>query len=55
MLLETTGIVKRKIAAKKSLAQIKKEGLPEEWKSWGTGFIKTEAWIETLYRSFTRK
>jgi glyoxylase-like metal-dependent hydrolase (beta-lactamase superfamily II) len=55
MLLETTGIVKRKIVAKKSLAQIKKEGLPDEWKSWGSGFIKTDAWIETLYRSFTQK
>jgi cyclase len=55
MLLETTGIVKRKIAAKKSLAQIKKEGLPEEWKSWGAGFVSTDRWIETLHRSFTRK
>lgn len=55
MLVETTGIVRRKVRARKTLEQIKKEGLPEEWKPWGTGFIKTDIWIEILYRSFTRK
>ncbi|HEX8746709.1 MAG TPA: MBL fold metallo-hydrolase [Pyrinomonadaceae bacterium] len=53
MLLETTSIVRKGMAAGKSLEQIKKEGLPEEWKAWGTGFIKTEQWIETIYRSFS--
>lgn len=52
MLVETADIVRKRIAAGKSLEQIKKEGLPEEWKSWGTGFIKTDQWIETIYRSF---
>jgi hypothetical protein len=37
------------------LEQIKKESLPEEWKSWGTGFIKTDAWIETIYKSLSKK
>jgi cyclase len=55
MLVQTTTIVRRKVKARKSLEQIKKEGLPEEWKPWGTGFIKTDMWIEILYRSFTRK
>ncbi|HEY3168712.1 MAG TPA: MBL fold metallo-hydrolase [Candidatus Binatia bacterium] len=55
MLVETTGIVRKKIAAGKTLDQIKVEGLPDEWKSWGTGFIKTDRWIETLHRSFTKK
>ena len=40
MLQETTDIVRQKIAAGKTLEQIKSEGLPEEWKPWGTGFIK---------------
>ncbi|HEX8174444.1 MAG TPA: MBL fold metallo-hydrolase [Pyrinomonadaceae bacterium] len=53
MLVETTNIVRKGMAAGKSLEQIKKEGLPEEWKTWGTGFIKTEQWIETIYRSFS--
>ena len=55
MLVETTGIVRQKIEAKKTLAQIKSEGLPAEWNSWGTGFIKTDAWIELVYRSLTKK
>lgn len=53
MLLETTDIVRKKMAAKKTLDEIKKEGLPDEWKSWGTGFVKTDQWIETVYRSLS--
>ena len=55
MLVETTDIVRKKIAAKKSLDEIKKEGLPAEWNSWGTGFIKTDLWIELIHRSLTAK
>ncbi len=55
MLVETTAIVRQKIAAKKSLDQIKGEGLPAEWKSWGAGFIKTDQWLELVYRSLTMK
>ncbi|MGI9165685.1 MAG: MBL fold metallo-hydrolase [Pyrinomonadaceae bacterium] len=51
MLVETSEVVRKKLAANKTLDQIKTEGLPEEWKAWGTGFIKTEVWIETIYRS----
>ena len=53
MLVETTAVVRKGMAAGKSLEQLKKEGLPEEWKEWGTGFIKTDQWIETIYRSFS--
>ena len=53
MLVTTTDIVQQKMKAKKSLDQIKKEGLPEEWKSWGTGFIKTDLWLEIIYRSYS--
>lgn len=55
MLLETTDIVRQKVAAGKTLDQIKSEGLSEEWKSWGTGFIKTDKWIELVHISLTRK
>jgi cyclase len=51
MLLETTDIVRKRLAAKKTLEQAKAEGLPPQWKDWGTGFIKTEQWIETIYKS----
>ncbi|HEU4767519.1 MAG TPA: MBL fold metallo-hydrolase [Pyrinomonadaceae bacterium] len=55
MLLETTDIVRKKIAAGKTLDQIKSEGLPEEWKSWGIGFIKTDQWLELVHRSLTAR
>ena len=55
MLQQTTEIVRGKIAAGKTLDQIKTEGLPDEWKPWGTGFIKTDRWVETIYKSLTAK
>src|SRR5688572_26746928 len=55
MLLETTDIVRKKVAAGKTVDQIKSEGLPEEWKSWGTRFIKTDQWIELIHISLTQK
>lgn len=54
MLLTTTDIVRQKMAAGKTVDQIKKEGLPDEWKSWGEGFIKTEMWLEIIYRGLTK-
>ena len=53
MLVETTAIVRQKIEAKKTLAQIKSEGLPAEWNTWGTGFIKTDQWLELIHSSLT--
>ena len=55
MLVQTTDIVRQKITGGKTLEQIKSEGLPDEWKPWGTGFIKTDLWIETIYKSLTAK
>lgn len=52
MLVETTGIVRKKMAAGKSLAMIKSEGFGEEWKSWGAGFVTADRWIETIHRSY---
>jgi glyoxylase-like metal-dependent hydrolase (beta-lactamase superfamily II) len=54
MLVTTSDIVRAKIKAGKTLEQIKTEGLPDTWKSWGTGFIKTDVWLETIYRSATK-
>jgi glyoxylase-like metal-dependent hydrolase (beta-lactamase superfamily II) len=55
MLVTTTEIVRKRIAEKKTLDQVKAEGLPAEWQSWGTGFIKTDLWLEIVYRSLTAK
>jgi cyclase len=55
MLLATTDIVRKRIAAGKTLDQIKAEGFPAEWKTWGAGFVNTDRWIATIHRSFTKK
>jgi glyoxylase-like metal-dependent hydrolase (beta-lactamase superfamily II) len=55
MLVETTDVVRKKMAAGKTLAEIKAEGLPEAWKSWGTSFIKTDVWIEIIHTSLSKK
>jgi glyoxylase-like metal-dependent hydrolase (beta-lactamase superfamily II) len=54
MLKETRALVAGKIAAGKSLDDIKKEGLPEKWAAWSWEFIKTDFWLETLYNSLKR-
>jgi glyoxylase-like metal-dependent hydrolase (beta-lactamase superfamily II) len=51
MLVGTTAVVQKEMKAGKSLDDIKKAGLPDTWKSWGNGFIKTDAWVETIYDS----
>ena len=55
MLVETTGIVRSRMEAGKTLDQIKAEGLPEKWKEWGSGFVNTDRWIETIHRSLSTK
>jgi glyoxylase-like metal-dependent hydrolase (beta-lactamase superfamily II) len=54
MLVETTGIIRDRLRAGKTLDQIKAEGLPSEWQSWGTGFIPTDRWIEIVHRSLSK-
>jgi glyoxylase-like metal-dependent hydrolase (beta-lactamase superfamily II) len=54
MLQQTTEIVRQKMAAGKTLDQIKSEGLPAEWAPWGAGFIKTDRWVETIYKSLKK-
>ena len=55
MLTETTNIVQKGITEGKTLEAIKKDGLPAKYQTWGSGFIKTEAWIETLYKSLSSR
>ena len=54
-LVETSKIVQDAMKAGKSLDEIKKAGLPEKFKEAGSGFIKTDAWIETIHRSYSAK
>lgn len=55
MMVETTKLVREKAAAGKSLEQIQSEGVPAEWQGWGDGFIKTDRWLETVYKSVQPK
>lgn len=53
MLAATSDLIRRQIAAGKTLEQVKASGLPAEWKTWGTGFINTDRWIETVFKSLS--
>lgn len=53
MLQETTKIVRQRMEAGRTLEQIQAEGLPDEWKQWGTGFIDTKTWISTIHESYS--
>jgi glyoxylase-like metal-dependent hydrolase (beta-lactamase superfamily II) len=55
MLIETSNAVQKSVKKKRSLEEVKKLGLPEKYKDWGTGFIKTDFWLETLYKSYAKK
>jgi len=54
-LIETSEIVQGEMKKGKSLDEIKKAGLSEKYKEWGSGFIKTDFWIETVHRSYAKK
>ncbi len=54
MIAETSDIVKKAIADKKTLDQIKAVGLPEKFKSFDWQFISTDRWIETLYAAYSK-
>ena len=55
MLAETTAVVRKEMQAGRTLDQIKAGGLPAEWKTWGTGFIKTDVWIELIHKSLPKR
>ncbi len=54
-LVETSKIVQDAMKGGKSLDEIKKAGLPEKYKEAGSGFIKTDMWIQTIHRSYSKK
>ncbi|NIR48813.1 MBL fold metallo-hydrolase [candidate division KSB1 bacterium] len=55
MLQETTQIVQGHMEKGKNLADIQATGLPDEYEQLGKGFIKTDFWIETIYKSLSEK
>jgi glyoxylase-like metal-dependent hydrolase (beta-lactamase superfamily II) len=55
MLTETTAIVRKAMEAGKSLEEIQAQGLGEEWKPWGAGFIDSSEWIAAIHASFSNR
>lgn len=55
MLTRTTEIVRDRMEEGMTLDEVVDAGLPERWASWGEGFISTEQWLETVYRSLDRE
>ncbi len=51
MLLGTVDVVRKQVDAGKSLEDIKAAGLPATWDKWAGGFIKTDGWLEAIYKS----
>jgi cyclase len=50
MLQATFAAVEQGVNAGKSLDELKAGKVLEKWDSWGQGFIKTDAWIDTLHK-----
>lgn len=53
MLKETSAAVQKALDAHKTLEQMKQEKILEPWQKWSGDFVKTDAFIETLYNSLT--
>ena len=55
LLVESSKVVIDAMKKKKTLDEIKKAGLPDKFKTAGSGFIKTDMWIEIVHRSYSKK
>jgi cyclase len=55
MLVETAGYVEKEIAAGRTLADVKAQGVPQAWKSWDKPPMTGDRWLDILYRGLSRK
>jgi glyoxylase-like metal-dependent hydrolase (beta-lactamase superfamily II) len=55
MITETVRAVKAGIEAGRSLEDIQRAGLSEEWKGWATPTRGTDVWIESVYKSLRQE
>jgi cyclase len=53
MLKETSAAVEKTLKQHKTLEQMKQEKILDPWQKWSGDFVKTDAFIETLYNSYT--
>ncbi len=51
MLTSSIDLVRSKLAAGETVADIAEAGLGDEWAGWGDGFINTEAWVSFIAAS----
>lgn len=54
-LVDTSNLIQAEMKKGKSVDEIKKAGLPEKYKTWGSGFVKTDFWIDIVHRSYSIK
>jgi glyoxylase-like metal-dependent hydrolase (beta-lactamase superfamily II) len=55
MVTESMAAVKTGMDAGKSLEDLQKAGVGDEWKSWGNAFINTATWVQLVYESLKSK
>lgn len=55
LVADSAKVITDAMKAGKSVDEIKKAGLPEKFKNAGTGFIKTDMWIDIVHRSYSKK
>jgi glyoxylase-like metal-dependent hydrolase (beta-lactamase superfamily II) len=55
MLQDTTAVVEKALAEKKTLEQMKQEKLLEPWKEFSGDFVNADVFLETLVYSLTGK
>ncbi|HET8966345.1 MAG TPA: MBL fold metallo-hydrolase [Candidatus Acidoferrum sp.] len=53
MLKDTTAVVQKAMAAKKTLDQMKQEKILAPWAKWSGDFVNQDTFIETIYNSLT--
>jgi cyclase len=54
-IVDTANLIQAEMKKGKSADEIRKMGLPEKYKVWGSGFIKTDMWIDIVHRSYSKK
>lgn len=53
MLRETIASVRSRMEDGATLEEVRAAGVSSDWDGWGEGFISTERWLETIYRSLS--
>ena len=55
MLEEVAAVVRKNLAAGKTLEQLRKENLLAPWESWGKGFVKADDFLAVMVEDLAKK